>query len=115
MFSEVYIDEKNNKIVGSDIKSYFNESTFKTDKRNEPRFYANSATITKENTVFEKGVFTSCKKREGKKCPPWAIRAKKIEHNSAKKINKQKKKKKNKQQNSLLKLHRDKKKINKTK
>ena len=85
LFSEIYIDEKNNKIVGSDIKSYFNESTFKTDKRNEPRFYANSATITKGNTVFEKGVFTSCKKREGKKCPPWAIRAKKIEHNSAKK------------------------------
>ncbi len=85
LFSEIYIDEQNNKIVGSDIKSYFNQSSFKLDKRNEPRFYANSALITEGNTIFEKGVFTSCKKREGKKCPPWAIRAKKIEHNSAKK------------------------------
>ncbi len=84
-FSEIYIDEKNNKIVGSDIKSYLNSASFKEDKRNEPRFYANSATITDQNSVFEKGVFTSCQKREGEKCPPWAIRAKKIEHNSAKK------------------------------
>ena len=85
LFSEVYVDEKNKKIVGSDIKSYFNDETLKEDKRNDPRFYANSATITEENTIFEKGVFTSCKKREGDKCPPWTIRAKKIEHSSAKK------------------------------
>ncbi len=84
-FSEIYIDEKSKKIVGSDIKSFFNDESFKADERNEPRFYANSGTITPENTIFEKGVFTSCKKREGKKCPPWAIRAKKIEHSSAKK------------------------------
>ena len=84
LFSEIYIDEKNKKIVGSDIKSYLNDETFKTDERNQPRFHANSATITKENTLFEKGVFTSCKIREDDKCPPWAIRAKKIEHNSAK-------------------------------
>ena len=48
-------------------------------------FFANSATITKENTIFEKGVFTSCKIRENDKCPPWVIRAKTIEHNAAKK------------------------------
>ena len=29
LFSEIYIDEQNNKIVGSDIKSYFNQSSFK--------------------------------------------------------------------------------------
>ncbi|OUW49089.1 MAG: hypothetical protein CBD56_01290 [Candidatus Pelagibacter sp. TMED196] len=85
LFSEIYIDEVKNKIVGSDIKSYFNENSFKEDKRNDPRFFANSATITKENTIFEKGVFTSCKIRENDKCPPWAIRAKTIEHNAAKK------------------------------
>ena len=84
-FSEIYIDEKEKKIVGSDIKSYINDENLKPDKRNEPRLFANSATLTQENTVFEKGVFTSCKKRDGKKCPPWALRAKKIEHNAAKK------------------------------
>ena len=44
-----------------------------------------SAVITKENTIFEKGVFTSCEIRENDKCPPWTIRAKSIEHNAAKK------------------------------
>ena len=52
LFSEIYIDEQKNKIVGSDIKSYFNQSSFKLDKRNEPRFYANSASISEGNTVF---------------------------------------------------------------
>ena len=85
LFSEIYIDEKNKKIVGSDIKSFINDETLKEDKRNEPRFYANSGTITEGVTVFEKGVFTSCKKRKNKKCPPWMIRAEKIEHDNAKK------------------------------
>ena len=85
LFSEIYIDEKNRKIVGSDIKSYLKDPELKTDKRNEPRFFANSAVISEKNTIFEKGVFTSCKQRDNKKCPPWAIRAEKIEHNSAKK------------------------------
>ena len=84
-FTEIYIDELKNKIVGSDIKSYFNENTYKEDERNNPRFFANSATITKGNTIFEKGVFTSCQIRENDKCPPWEIRAETIEHNAAKK------------------------------
>jgi len=84
-FSEIYIDEKNKKIVGSDVRSFINDETFKDDKRNEPRFYGNSATISEESTIIEKGVFTSCKRREGEKCPPWVIRAGKIEHNNAKK------------------------------
>ena len=28
--------------------------------------------------TFDKGVFTTCQNREGKKCPPWALQAKKI-------------------------------------
>ncbi len=85
LFSEIYIDEKKKKIVGSDIKSFMNDRALKDDERNEPRFYGNSATISGENTIIEKGVFTSCKQRENKKCPPWVIRAEKIEHNNAKK------------------------------
>ena len=69
-FSEIYIDEKNKKIVGSDIKSFINDESLKDDKRNEPRFYGNSATISEERTIIEKGVFTSCKMREDKKCQP---------------------------------------------
>ncbi len=84
-FSEIYIDEKKRKIVGSDIRAFLNDGGFKYDPRNEPRFYANSATISEDYTSFNKGIFTTCKNREKEKCPPWTIRAKEINHNSAKK------------------------------
>ncbi len=84
-FSEIYIDEKKRKIVGSDVKSFFNERTFKNDEKNEPRFFANSAFIEKDGSTFQKGIFTTCKNREEDKCPPWSIQAKKIIHNKAKK------------------------------
>ena len=29
LFSEIYIDEKNRKIVGSDVKSFLNDNSFK--------------------------------------------------------------------------------------
>ena len=32
LFNEIYIDEAKNKIVGSDIKSYLNDKTFKKTK-----------------------------------------------------------------------------------
>jgi len=85
LFSEVYIDEKKRKIVGSDVRSFFNDPTFKNDDKNEPRFFANSAYIDDEGVTFDKGVFTTCQSREGKKCPPWSIQAKKIKHSKAKK------------------------------
>ena len=85
LFSEIYIDEKNRKIVGSDVKSFLNDNSFKEDERNEPRFFANSAFIDEKGATFQKGIFTTCKNREGEKCPPWSIQAKKINHNKAKK------------------------------
>ena len=85
LFSEIYIDEKKRKIVGSDVKSFFNEEFLKADPRNEPRFFANSGTIDEDGVVLEKGIFTTCQNKEGDKCPPWTIRAKKIKHDSAKK------------------------------
>tara|TARA_B100000029_G_scaffold441355_1_gene459121 strand:- start:1856 stop:4204 length:2349 start_codon:yes stop_codon:yes gene_type:complete len=84
-FSEIYIDEKKRKIVGSDIRAFLNDGSFKYDPRNEPRFFANSASINEDYTVFNKAVFTACEKRGDDKCPPWLIRAKEIRHNSAKK------------------------------
>ena len=84
-FTEVYIDEKKRKIVGSDIRAFLNDGSFKYDPRNEPRFFANSATISEGDTTFNKAIFTSCKNREDDKCPPWIIRANEIKHNAAKK------------------------------
>tara|TARA_Y100001936_G_C16067777_1_gene668394 strand:- start:506 stop:2548 length:2043 start_codon:yes stop_codon:yes gene_type:complete len=83
-FTEIYIDEKNSKIVGSDIRAFLKDGSFSGDSRNEPRFFSNSGIIEKDNTTFNKGVFTTCENNEGKKCP-WLIRAKEINHNAAKK------------------------------
>ena len=68
LFSEIYIDEKERKIVGSNVKSFLNERTFKTDEKNEPRFFANSAFIEKEGSTYQKGIFTTCKNRGEDKC-----------------------------------------------
>ena len=70
---------KKRKNCWSGYKAFFNDpESFKTDERNEPRFFANSAIIGKKILVFEKGVFTSCKKRKEGKCPPWTIKANKL-------------------------------------
>ena len=81
-FTEIYIDEKKRKIVGSDIRAFLNDGSFKYDPRNEPRFFANSAIISENSTTFNKAIFTSCKNREDDKCPPWIIRANEIKHNA---------------------------------
>jgi LPS-assembly protein len=80
-FSEAYIDETKNKIVGSDVKAHL--EGFKADDRNNPRFFANSMTLENGESVFQKGVFTFCANRENNKCPPWVLRSKQIKHNAS--------------------------------
>ena len=77
--------KKKNKIVGADVKAFLNQKDLKIDSRNEPRFFSNSAIISKNESEFQKGVFTYCKKRDKEKCPPWEIRSNKIKHNNANK------------------------------
>ncbi len=84
-FSEIYIDEKKRKIAGSDVKVFLNNDSFKVNKKNEPRFFANSITMDKNNNELLKGVFTYCKNRGENKCPPWTLQSEKINHNTAKK------------------------------
>ena len=84
-FSELYIDEKKKKIVGSDAKMFFNDSNLKSDPENNPRLFANSLAISEDVTSVQKGVFTFCKFRENDKCPCGA-KSKKIHHNSSKKL-----------------------------
>ncbi|MDC0031052.1 hypothetical protein OAI92_00620 [Candidatus Pelagibacter sp.] len=74
------IDIDNKKIIGKDIKAEFDKSSL-NNIENDPRFSANSISIIDEDTTFSKGLFTTCKKREGDKCPPWTIAAEEIKHN----------------------------------
>ena len=56
----------------------------KVDRRNNPRIFANSVSVDEGSTTVQKGVFTYCQFRENEKCPPWELRARKIQHNSSK-------------------------------
>ncbi len=77
-----YINTKSGKLFGKDVKMNFDNSSFNKD--NEPRLKAISITRDENITELSKGIFTTCKKRDG--CPPWEIAAEKIRHNKEKKI-----------------------------
>ena len=84
-FSEVYIDENKKKIIGSDVKAFINQSGFSLNADNDPRFFANTMSLSDEITTFEKGIFTYCKDKGDDQCPPWTLQSKKIKHDLAKK------------------------------
>ena len=84
-FSEIYIDENKNKIIGSDVKAFFEQKDLKQDPRNAPRFFANTMSLSNNISNFNKGIFTTCKNRKNEKCPPWVLQSKKIKHDLAKK------------------------------
>ena len=50
---------------------------------NDPRLVGVTSFKENEFTQINKGVFTSCKKRDG--CPPWSLQAQKIIHDKIKK------------------------------
>ena len=83
-FKELYVDTKKNEIIGSDVSVILDQENFGVSKESDPRFVANDIFISKYKTDLSKGVFTVCKKRDGK-CPPWTLKAKKITHDKVKK------------------------------
>ena len=84
-FSEIYIDENKKKIIGSDIKAFLNQSNILIEAENNPRFFANTMSLSENTNTFGKGIFTYCKIREDNKCPPWTLQSKKIQHDIEKK------------------------------
>ena len=77
-----YINTQSGKLFGKDVNIDFAKSYFGED--NEPRLKAISVNSNQNITELSKGVFTTCKKRDG--CPPWEMTAKKIQHDKNKKI-----------------------------
>lgn len=80
-----FINLKSGKIFGKDIEvnllnTFLNQNN---EQNNEPRMKGNSFVSNNENTTINKGVFSTCKKRDG--CPPWQIVSKKIIHDKKKK------------------------------
>ncbi len=84
-FSQIYLDENKNKIVGSDIKAFFNDESFKDNIDNDPRLFANTLSISETKSEMTKGIFTFCKDRGEDKCPPWSMKASNLSHDNIKK------------------------------
>ncbi|MDC0469695.1 hypothetical protein OAN07_04530 [Candidatus Pelagibacter sp.] len=76
-----FINVNTNKVFGKDLFINLNSSEF---SNNEPRLKGNSVVVDENYSILTKGIFTSCKRRDG--CPPWQITAKKITHDKKKKI-----------------------------
>tara|TARA_B100000886_G_scaffold330265_1_gene280527 strand:+ start:6738 stop:9134 length:2397 start_codon:yes stop_codon:yes gene_type:complete len=84
-FSQIYIDTKKKEILGTDIKAFFNDKSFKINEKNKPRIFANSIQMDKEFGKFKKSNFTLCNYRKDDKCPPWTIQASELLHDKKKK------------------------------
>ena len=69
-------------MLGTDIKAYMNHQDFKTNKKNDPRIFANSIKINNQNSSFNKSIFTLCEFSEDEKCPPWTIQASNMLHDN---------------------------------
>ena len=83
-FKELHVDTKKKEIIGSSVSVVLDQSTFGVSKESDPRFVSNDIFLSKNKSELSKGVFTICKKRDGK-CPPWSLKAKKIKHDLIKK------------------------------
>ncbi len=100
-FTSGIFDFANKNFSSKDTKMFFHKNLFDSERgidnlkdleksknekfkgKNDPRIYGVSSTGTKDKTIINKAVFTSCQKKD--KCPPWSIKAKTITHD---KINK---------------------------
>ncbi len=80
--SIAYINTKTNNLYGKDVFINLNNETL--NENNEPRLRGNSIVDNDAITEITKGVFTTCKRRDG--CPPWELSANKIQHDKEKKI-----------------------------
>lgn len=79
-FSQIYINEKNKEIIGSDAKLYLNQDDFKMNQDNKPRIFSNTISISENKSKFIKSAFTMCDYRDEDKCPPWELTASEMTH-----------------------------------
>jgi len=83
--SEAMLNMNYEEIIGKDVKIIFDKEIF-GNIDNDPRLFGNSVIYNKNETIVNKGIFTSCKLRDDNKCPPWVMKAEQVKHNKNKKI-----------------------------
>ena len=76
------LNTKNNQIIGKDLEINFSKDSF-GNSDNDPRLKGRAIFVKENKTIVNKGIFTTCKKRD--KCPPWSIAADEIVHDKLKK------------------------------
>ena len=84
-FSQIYIDTKKKEILGTDTKAFLKQDSFKMNKNNKPRVFANTFRLKNGKSSFGKGIFTVCDYRKNDKCPPWSVQSSKMLHDNKKK------------------------------
>ncbi len=82
-FDSFFGDLNSKKFLGKDAKYIFNKKAF-GNINNDPRIYGNVLKRDENQIILSKGIFTTCKKRDG--CPPWKMKAERITHDKEKKI-----------------------------
>ena len=81
-FESGFFDLDNRNFNASNTKISMQKGIF-GNIENDPRLFGVTSFKEGKITQVNKGIFTSCKKREG--CPPWSIQAQKIIHDKKKK------------------------------
>ena len=81
-FSDGFFNLKNKSFISKDTKIKMHKNIFGIEK-NDPRVYGSSSYGNNNQTVINKGIFTSCEIKEGS-CPAWSIKSKKIIHDKIK-------------------------------
>ena len=81
-FESGFFDLKNRNFDAGKTKINMQKNIF-GNIENDPRLIGVKSSKNDEITQISKGIFTSCKKRDG--CPPWSIQAQKIIHDKTKK------------------------------
>ena len=78
---KAYLNLNSNKLIAKDVAIDFSKQFF--EKNNDPRLKGSTLTSNGNETIITKGVFTTCKKRDG--CPPWVLTSKEMRHDKKKK------------------------------
>ena len=78
--SLAYINTNSRNVFGKDIKIDLHNPSSQIG--GDYRLKGNSGKIDKDSSEINKGIFTTCKKRDD--CPPWQFSAKKIKHDKIK-------------------------------
>ena len=77
-FSQIYIDTKKKEILGTDIKAYLNSKEFKIHPENQPRIFANTVSLERNERTFvfiqQRTLLRFCSSEH------WTVNSNQVEH-----------------------------------